>query len=153
MTAPFGENGGFAATQYVLFVPAQLNSGGPAFIGTFSADNYNDTFDGSSYSYRVEDVVVGAYPTVRRLFVVYKDVGQATITFTVTGTNDNAQVVSNSQTQVIGNTNPTNALMGIFFDIQLAAYMPQVSWSRAAGAGPVCIVSVTLIGEVEEASQ
>jgi len=149
---PFTENGGFQATQYLLFVPTQSVNGGPAYISTFLPNDWNDPTDGSSYSYRMEDVIVGRVPTVRRLFVVYRDLGLATVTFTVSGTNDNAQVVSQSQTKTLGNPNPTGALLSAFFDIALSAYRPQVSHSRAAGSGPLSIVSVTIIGEVEDTS-
>jgi hypothetical protein len=146
----FGENGGFLATQFFLMVPTQGATGSLAYIGTFSADNYNDTVDGSSYSYRMEDIVVGRVPTVRRIFVVYRDLGLVTVTFTVSATNDNAQVVSQSATLTLGNVLPTNTLMSAFFDLVLTGYRPQVSWSRGAGAGPLSIVSVTMTGEYEE---
>jgi hypothetical protein len=146
----FGENGGFAATQYFLLVPAQQSSGGPSYVGVFSLSNVNDLIDGSSYSYRMEDVQVGRYPVVRRIFIVYRDLGRATFTVTVSATNDNAQVVTAAKQLQVGNIAPTDTLMSVFFDLVLAGYRPQVSISRAAGAGPLSIVSVTMIGEVEE---
>jgi len=149
---PFLENGGFAATAYFLFVPAVLSAGGNSFIGAFSASNYNDPNDASSYSYRMEDVIVGRMPTVRRVIVVYRNLGVATLTVTVSGTDDNGAVQSSSDTNTIGSSLADGSLGTSFFDIQLAAYRPQITLSRKAGAGPVSIISVTMVGEVEDVS-
>lgn len=148
---PFGtENGGVGGTTWVLFFPVKDISSGLSYIGYFDVNNSNDSKDDSSYSYRAEDIALLRQPTVRRVGLVYRDLGAAAITITLSGTNDQAQVVSQSVTAQIGNTIPTNDLMIKLVDIQLTAFHPQLTISRAAGAGPVCITSATIIGEVEE---
>jgi hypothetical protein len=149
---PFLENGGFQATAFYLFVPSQNNEGGNSYIATFSPNNWNDTVNGGFYAYRQEDIVVGRYPTVRRLIVIYRDLGVATFTGTVMGTNDNQQVVMQSQTVTIGTPTPMGTIFQVFLDISVSCFRPQVIISRTAGSGPLSIISVTMIGEVEETS-
>jgi hypothetical protein len=149
---PFLENGGFQATAFFLFIPAQSPVGGSSYIGTFSAVNWDDPLNSSSYSYRMEDIVEGRVPTVRRVILVYRDLGPATCTVTLTGTNDNQQVVIASKIITIGTVAATGALFTILVDVALTAYRPQLSISRAAAAGPLSIIKATIVGEVEEAS-
>jgi hypothetical protein len=151
-SVPFLENGGFAATAYFLFVPTLLSAGGNSFIGAFSASNYNDPLDSSSYSYRMEDVIVGRMPTVRRVIVIYRNLGVATLTVTVSGTDDNGVRQTSFDTNIIGSTLADGTLGTSFFDVQLAAFRPQITLSRTANAGPVSIISATLVGEVEDTS-
>jgi hypothetical protein len=149
---PFLENGGFAATAYYLFVPAQASSGGNAYIGAFSASNYNDVQDASFYFWRQEDIIVGRVPTIRRLILLYRDLGVATITIGVQGVDDNnAQQISQQQV-TIGTTAATGLICTKLVDTQLTAYRPQAFLLRAANAGPVSIVSLTMVGEVEDVS-
>lgn len=148
---PFGENGGFSATAFLLFVPAQfIYSGSNAFIGTFSPGSYNDANDGSSYSYRQEDVIPHRVPTVRRVVITYRNLGTATLTMTVSAVDDNGVTQSKSQTQTIGNVSADQTLLTAFFDITITGFRPQLSWSRAAAGGPISIIRATLIGEVED---
>lgn len=152
MAVPFSENGGFAATTFFLFVPAQAADTGAPYVGIFDTTNFDDSDDPSTYSWRSEDIIVGRFPVVRRVILVYRDLGPATITVTVTGTDDNNSIVAASQKVKIGTSGATGVLLTIYVDLQLAAFRPQLSVSRAAGAGPVSIVSATLIGEVEDTS-
>ena len=149
---PFLENGGFQATAYYLFVPTQSVNGGNAYIGAFSASNYNDPVDGSYYFWRQEDIVVGRVPVVRRLILIYRDLGPATVTLGVQGIDDNGTQQVSQQVVKIGTASASGNLLTAFVDVQLSAYRPQAFIQRAAGAGAISIISLTMIGEVEDVS-
>lgn len=148
---PFLENGGFAATAYFLFVPAQ-GVGGNSFIGVFASTNFNDGTDGSTYFYRQEEVIVGRVHHVRRIILVYRDLGIATITVGVQGPDDNNVVQVASKTIQLGTAAASGNLLTAFVDISIACFRPQAFISRAANAGPVSNISLTLIGEADDSS-
>jgi hypothetical protein len=150
MAIPFGENGGFAITSYITLVPVQDAATGVCYFAIWDATNFDDPNDGSFYAYREEDVIVGRYPTVRRVILVYRDLGLASLVVTVSGTNDSNQVVSSSATVPLGNAIPTQELLTAFADIGISCYRPQLSLRRFPGGGPVSIISATLVGEVEQ---
>lgn len=133
-----------------MMVPIWNPTNSTSSIGMFDTGNFNDANQPSTYNYRIEDVEVNRYPTVRRVILTYRDIGQATITVTLTGNNDNGTVVSNSASVNIGNAIPTDVLITKFVDITLSAFRPQLSWSRAANGGPVAITRATILGESEE---
>lgn len=150
---PANENGGVFASTYFLFTPVQDIASGQCYIGFYDFSNLDDQKDGSFYSYKQEDVVPDATPTVRRVDLTYQDLGLATITVTVTGTNDNGQVVSASVKQQLGNAVPTNALLTAFVSINLTCKRPQLGLSRTAGSGPVRITRAIMRGDSEEDSE
>jgi hypothetical protein len=152
MATPFGENGGFAGTTFFLFVPCIATGTGASFISIFDPSNFDDPEDGSSYSWRAEDIIVGRYPVVRRVILVYTDLGVAKLTVSITGTNDQGNIVTARQSVTIGTSGASGALLTAFVDISLTCFRPQLSVSRAAGGGPLSIVSASLIGEYEEVS-
>jgi hypothetical protein len=110
----------------------------------------NDTINGSSYSWRVEQVESYRNPTIRKLFWTFTDLGQVTVTWTLTGTNELFKVVSQTATVTVGNVNPTYQSMTYEVDINLTAMNLQLSVQRKAGAGPLSIVRIVLVGECEE---
>lgn len=150
---PVGENGGVLANTYYLFVPVQDSRTGICYIGFFDVSSFDDTIDGSSYSYRQEDVIRDCVPTVNRVVLTYRDIGQAQLTVTLKGTNDRGEVVSQNVLVQLGNALPTNALLTKIVDIELTAYRPQLILSRAAGGGPFAITSATMRGTVSEVEQ
>lgn len=145
---PIGENGGVVASTYFLFVPVQDTRSGQCYIGFFDTTDFNDDKDGSSYSWRQEDISIDAVPTVQRVWITYRDLGPAKFTLTITGTNDNAQIVSAAVVVQIGNNVPTGALFTQQIGLELSAFRPQLSISRNAGDGPISIVRVRMEGEV-----
>lgn len=147
---PTGENGGVLATTYLLFVPVQDSSSGLCYIGTFSSTNFDDSRDGGSYSYRQEDIAPDAVATVHRIWITYRDLGAAKFTITLSGTNDDGQVVTSSAVVQVGNVVPTNALFTEPFGLQLTCFRPQLTISRVAGSGPISIVRIRMEGETEE---
>lgn len=147
---PFGENGGVLGTTWFLFVPTQDSYSRRCYIATYDIGSFDDDVDASRYSYRAEDILKNRVPTVNRVILNYRDLGPAKLTVTITGTNDNGEVVSNSVETKLGNTIPTGAILTKFVDIQLTAFRPQLSLLRKAGGGPVCITGATMRGEVED---
>jgi hypothetical protein len=137
--------------QPTLMVPATTINGS-SFIGVFDPTNFNDPNQGSSHSFKVEDILPNMYPTVSRVILTYRDLGPCTVTASVTGANDNGQLVTANKTQLIGNAVPTKALLTSFFDLTLPAFRPQLTISKTAGAGPLSISTATMIGHVEKVS-
>jgi hypothetical protein len=110
----------------------------------------NDDRDGFRYSYRVEDIIPDQTATVNRIVLTYRDLGATKLTFTVTASNDNGQVISASTEVQIGNTIPTGALLTRFVDLAITGFRPQLTITKRANVGPVCIVAVTMKGTIEE---
>ena len=111
---------------------------------------YNDPNNPANYSYKVEEVVPGATPTISKLIVTYRDLGSVFLTFTLTGTTDDQQVVSNSTAVSLGNFIPTGRIMTRNdIGLTLTAQNLQLSWSRPKGAGSLAIVSLVLVGRVD----
>ena len=139
---------------YLLF-PCVDSSSIPTLhprLGIFDITDFDDPIQSCTHSFKVEDIAYNRYPSVRRVVLTYRDLGVATLTVTVTGSNDNGQVISNSQTQTIGNAVPTNKLLTKFFDVQLSCFRPQLTIYRAAGGGPVSISTATMLGHLENQS-
>ena len=142
-------NGGTTTPFYALLIPAQITSGTSQQMYTFNMTNFNDANSPSSYTWKVEDVIAGRNPSITRLIVSYTDLGVGTATFTLTGTNDNGQVVSSSQTVTLGNSVPTNKVMSKVIGINLTGENLQLSVLRNANAGPVSITKIRMEGKVE----
>jgi hypothetical protein len=148
--------GGVATTSRLTLYP-MLNvlTGIVGFYAFDPAGGYNDPIASSVYAFKVEDVIQGRTPTISRVIVTYRDLGQVTVVFTLTGTQDN-QVVGgltgsgSMQVVQLGNILATGKLMTKFVDISLTAQNIQLMITRAAGAGSLSIVKVLLCGRVEE---
>lgn len=111
---------------------------------------FDDQSNHSTYFYKVEEVVPGKTPTINSLILVYRDLGLATVTFNLTATNDLQKIVSASVTVSIGNNPATGRIMTLNnIGLSLTGQNFQLSWTRAAGGGPVSIVKVILTGQVE----
>src|SRR5882762_5664891 len=147
MAVPFSENGGFAATQALLFVPVQTADQGISYIGVFDPADFNDDQDGSSYTYRAEDVMPNRQPTVRRVIMQYKDIGMVKLTISIEGTNDDNEAITSSAIVTIGSAAATGKIFTKFIDLVFTGFRPQLTWQRAANAGPVCVVSMSMVGE------
>src|SRR6516164_6362874 len=81
------------------------------FLGTFDPTSFNDTSQGSSITFKTEDIVPVRVPTVRRVALVYRDLGQATITVSITNTDDNGVVNTFTSAPVaLGNVVATGKL-------------------------------------------
>lgn len=112
---------------------------------------FNDFTNGSSYFYKVEDVVSGKTPTVNSMILVYRDLGLAVVTFNLTASTDDQKVVSaTTGPLVIGNAIPTGRIMTRnAIGLALTGQNLQLSWVRQPNGGSVSIVKVILSGTVE----
>jgi hypothetical protein len=148
-------NGGTNAPLNLLLIPVSVI--GVPFVTrgsmqTFDPTNFNDPSEPSSYFYKVEEVAAGRTPTCSRQIIMYRDLGVATITATLTGYNQNVSdttPTTNSETFTIGTVAATQKLCTIVRGLSLTAQNLQYSIARGANAGPVSIVKVRLEGRVE----
>lgn len=149
-------NGGVATTARLTLYPMlNPNTGAVAFYAFDPAGGYDDPNASSFYNFKVEDVIPGRTPTISRIIVTYRDLGQCTAVFFLTGTNDAQQVVGgitgngSMQAVSLGNTLATGRLMTKVVGITLTAQNMQLTAIRAAGAGPLSIAKVLMCGRVE----
>jgi hypothetical protein len=140
-------NGGTPAPLNLFLIPITDFALGKFF--QFDVTNFNDAAIPSSYSCKVEDVIAGRTPTCSRIIVSYTDLGVVEVTFTLSGTNDAGEVVTESQIVDLGNLVPTNKMLTKIVSLALTAQNLQLSVLRAANAGPLSIVKIRLEGEVE----
>jgi len=132
-----------------------VNTGIISFYAFNPGGGYNDPVSGSSYSFKVEDVLPGRTATISRAIVTYRDLGLVSAAFVLTGTQDN-QVIGavpgeSSITKQLGNATATGILMTTFVDLRLTGQNLQLTVSRAAGAGALSIAKLLLCGRVERA--
>jgi hypothetical protein len=145
---PFGEVGGVFGSTYYLFIPVQNIITNACFIGMFDVGSFDDQVDGGFYTYKVEDINQDRMPTVNRVVLTYRDLGPATIFFTVTGVDDNdSKVSANSAQTSIGTAAASQLLLTKFIDLSISCFRPQLSFTRVSG--PVSVVAVTMRGTVE----
>lgn len=149
-------NGGVSTSSRLTLYPMLNPSTG--IVGFYAFDpagGYNDQNASSFYSFKVEDVIQGRTPTISRLIVTYRDLGQVTAIFFLSGTQDNQLVggilgATSAQTKVLGNIAATGELMTTFVDISLTGQNLQLTVLRTAGAGPLSIAKVLMCGRVEQ---
>ncbi len=143
--------GGTPAPLYLALFPLEWNPGAGLsfYFSTFDPTNFNDPNMGSFYNWKVEDVLAGRTPTINRVIISYRDLGVATITVTLTGTDDSAAVVTSTQGITIGTVAASGRICSQVVGISLTGQNLQLSVQRAAGAGPVSITKVRMEGRVE----
>jgi hypothetical protein len=112
----------------------------------------NDPVNASSYLWRVEQMKPYRNPTVRKLLWTFTDLGQVTVTWTLTGVTEQQKVIQQSTSLGVGNKVPTLAMMTVEVDINITGMNLQLSVSRNAGDGPLSVVKVVIVGEIEEFS-
>jgi hypothetical protein len=127
-----------------------VNSDMVEFRAYDPTQGFNDPNSASLYFWRYEQIRPYRQATIRRLMLTYRDLGQVSVTFSITGSTDQGQVISASTTLGFGNKVPTNRLLTTPVDILLTCIMPQVSVFRDKGAGPLSIVQLVPVGVVEE---
>lgn len=141
-------NGGTGAPLGLLLIPCQQFV--TQEILAFSTGNFNDNAFGSFYSWKVEEIAPGRTPSCTRQILIYRDLGQATITAMLSGYDQNAQAtVTNSETFVIGTVGATQKLCTAIRGMSLTAQNLQYTITRGGGAGPVSLTKVRLEGRVE----
>lgn len=140
-------NGGTPGPLKLFLIPAQTFTG--VAIWTFDTTNFDDASFGSFYNWKVEDVLAGRTPTISRVIISYRDLGVATLTVALTGTDDAANVVTSSQEITIGTVGASGRIASTLVGIALTGQNLQLSVTRAAGVGPVSITKVRMEGRVE----
>jgi hypothetical protein len=144
-------NGGTAAPLNLVLFPMTLAGATGNGLWTFDPTNFNDPNSPSSYAYKQEDVICGRNPTINRIYISHRDLGQTKITVTITGNNDKGKVVSKSVTVNLGTADASNRIITTVYDqIAFTGQNLQISWVRAAGAGPVAITKFRAEGGVEK---
>lgn len=116
---------------------------------TLDPTNFDDPASGSFYGWKVEDVIAGRTPTVSHIIVSYRNLGVATFTLTLTGTNDNGDTVTNSTPVTVGTVAATGRIASKVIGLALTAQNIQASISRVATSGPLSITKMRLEGRVE----
>jgi hypothetical protein len=152
-------NGGVSQLARVSLIPMMNLGTGQA--GHYAFDplfGFNDPSNPSVYSFRVEDVITGRTPNIINIILSYRDLGRVTVTFSLSGTQDdqivNAVTMPSTQlgatvTHVLGNVVPTNKILTKFIAIQLTAQNLQLTITRRANAGPLSITKLVMCGKVE----
>jgi hypothetical protein len=143
-------NGGMSSPLGLLLFPCQQFT--TQEVLALDVTNFNDNSFGSFYNYKVEEIAPGRTPSCTRQMIIYRDLGVATITTTLSGYNQNvadAPLVTNSETFTIGTSGATGKLFTIVRGLALTAQNLQYTITRGPGAGPVSIVKVVLEGRVE----
>jgi hypothetical protein len=147
---PLSNGGVFGVAKMALYPCFNALDNTCEFMGWDPTSGFDDPVNPSSYNFKVEDFLPYRTATVRRIIVTYTDLGQVTAVFTLTGCNDNQEVVDNTATVVLGNETPTQAILTQKVDLQLTAMNQQLNISRAADAGPLSLTKVWIIGQIEE---
>lgn len=146
-------NGGVSQTARTVLMPMLNPLNGSCSLWAFDPlSGFNDLVNPSIHNYKVEEVLTGRVPTVRRLIVTYRDLGVCTPIFMLTGTL-NGQVVSNTtipNAYIFGTQKATNKLFTQLIDLTLTAQNLQCTVIRPAGAGPLSIVTLKLVGQLED---
>lgn len=113
---------------------------------------FNDPVNASMHSYKVEEIMHGRTPTVTRLLVTYRDLGIARVVFTFTFTDDSGATQSSSIPAELGNAQQTNKLITkmLFPNSAITGQNIQLTVNRAANAGALSIVKITICGRIEK---
>jgi hypothetical protein len=146
-------NGGISQLASIAMMPMQNPVTG--MCGAYAFDplfGFNDPVNPSVHSYKVEEVMHGRTPTVTRLLVTYRDLGIVQVVFTFSYTDDAGQVQSSSIPATLGNKQQTNKELTkmLFPNSAITGQNIQLTVNRAANAGALSIVKVTICGRVEK---
>lgn len=144
-------NGGVAQTSRLSLYPMQdIRTGQVVFYAFDPSAGFDDPNAAGFYAFKVEEIIPGRVPTVRKVIAVYRDLGPAKATFQLFGTTDQQTVVSSAPlTIALGNDPATGKLMTKLIDLALTAMNLQLVISRAAGAGPLSFAKLIMCGTVE----
>jgi hypothetical protein len=131
-----------------LFLILGMNFLNPA-IWTLDPTNSDDAGIGGFYFWKVEDVIAGRTPTISRIIVSYRNLGVATFTLTLTGTDDSGNTVLNSTPVTVGTSKASGRICSKVIGLALTGQNLQVSVSRDPGSGPLSITKLRMEGRVE----
>jgi|SRR6267142_920992 len=146
-------NGGISQLANVALMPMQDAITGTCGLYAFDPlFGFNDPVNASTHSYKVEEVMHGRTPTVTRLLVTYRDLGIVKVTFAFTFTDDSGATQSSLIEATLGNAQQTNKLITriLFPNSAITGQNIQLTVNRAANAGSLSIVKITICGKVEK---
>ena len=150
VSVPVSNGGVFAQSRVALYPVQSLVSGNMDYFSFNPLVAPNDMNNGSSYSWRVEELEPYRSYTVRGIIWTFTDLGQVSVTWQLTGVNENQEVVTATNSLGVGNAVPTGAMMSVLVSVTQTAMNQQLSVTRIAGAGPLSVVKVTMYGDIEE---
>jgi len=145
-------NGGISQLASVALMPMQDATTGACGLYAFDPlFGFNDPVNASVHSYKVEEIMHGRTPTVTRLLVTYRDLGIVRVIFAFTFTDDSGATQSSHIPAELGNAQQTNKLITkmLFPNSAITGQNLQLTINRAANAGPLSIVKITICGKVE----
>ena len=140
-------NGGIPALLNLWLFPSLI--GGDGIFWTLDPTNFNDTLEGSNYSWKVEDVIAGRTPTINRLIISYKDLGVVATTVLISGTDDSQNPVLFQEAVTLGTVGAPGTIKTSVVGVNLTGQNLQLTIVRAANAGPLCITKIRMEGKVE----
>lgn len=146
-------NGGISQLASVALMPMQDAITGACGLYAFDPlFGFNDPVNASMHSYKMEEVMHGRTPTITRLLVTYRDLGTVKVTFVFSFTDDSGATQSSSIEATLGNPQQTNKLITkmLFPNSAITGQNIQLTVNRAANAGALSIVKVTLCGRIEK---
>ena len=146
-------NGGVAQTSRISAYPMTVVATGVSGLYAFDPSlGFNDPVNLSQYFYKVEEIVPGKTATINSMYVVYRDLGIVAVTFNLTATNDNAQIVTaTTGLLTLGNLIATGRIITRNnIGLTLTGQNFQLSWIRQPNAGQLSIIKCVLTGNVEQ---
>lgn len=113
---------------------------------------FNDPALGSEYFFKIEEVLPYRNPSVRSVIVTYFDMGVLTLAFTITSSDDNQTVKTQTVTKKLGNAIPTKRLLAQRIDFLTTGQLIQLSMKRAPNGGVMQIAKVVMGLDVEKST-
>jgi hypothetical protein len=149
-------SGGLFGSASALLIPIYDPETNLKYIATLDPTDFNSEED-AEYRYRMEEVTEGRLITVSRVRIVHRNIGKVTVTGRLSGLIKQAdktwKVVFAEQTITIGDDTKDLSIRTEYFDMIITMERPQFIYKRLANAGPLAIISTTLITNVEQAAQ
>lgn len=143
--------GGLTGAYGVLLLPLFDMNAGTQVFESLNLVDFN-TEQSSTYQFKVEDFVDGATTTISRLRIKYRNIGKCKFTILLQGMYTYASKTitigpgtKNGQTRAVPNQ-ADYRLYNAYCDMVFTDESPQLIIQRAANAGPLDIVSITLMG-------
>jgi hypothetical protein len=151
-SAPVVSNGGILASNLLCMFPVeQIADTGILGLWAFDPSHgFNDLEDGGYYFFRVEEIVASMTPTIRTIYMIYRDLGIATFTGQLTTVDDNGNIQTQSQQFTVGTKQASGRLCGAFLYRSITGQLPQLGILRAPNSGPLSISKIRMEVEVEE---
>lgn len=139
--------GGLFGIEPVLAYPVFDNILSVSYVAILDVTDFNCE-EPAFYFFRIEDIVEGHKPTLRRIRIRYRDLGVCKVTFAVIGENTQSPSLDNQQLEdiIIGTEKADGRIKTAYASVVLTDLAMQCYIVRDANRGPLDIISVTLLG-------